>query len=630
MEDKDPKGLTKIPEDIMTEGQLAAAKSKGNVFIGTLNVAMRPAQAITSQAKNLFAKRYQGKYRRAKILFYVDMALLGLIAVLLVVVGFLYFFKPSIADKIDVQSQIVPEEVVSGKEVSFLWIYKNNSEMILDEAAWSFTMPNNFELLSTAPVREDQLKNVINLGTLPPGAEGRVKIHGRVWGAVGDSQTIWANMSFVQAENGKREQKVITTSYVIADSVLSGSLSAPEKIINNQEISLKISYENKALSDLSDVQVHAYWPAGFQFLSSDKPMIDNVWELGALAPGDKGEISVTGYLASPDDISNFYFETYCWVGEDNVRQEILAAQSQIVPPQLQVVTEVNGAYEPALSWGDKMEVEVSYTDIGQFNLNNLKFAIEVDPYYVDTSRFEGYEFRDGKFYFTGDFESITPGETKHLVGTLHLKSNPDFTQFEVPKDITIGLAVEAQYQVEGEDQAALYKTGRTTIKMKSPFWAQFFARYWAETGDQLGRGPIPPRVGRATKYWVFWSMGKTTNDLSNIYLQVQLPANAAYTGLSSVTVGDRINYNPDTNLITWSLKDLSSTMVNPDQTVALSFEVELTPTADQAGSAASIVDWMKMTGRDSFTESEVSYTTGAITTALTADSRAKTLGGIVR
>jgi hypothetical protein len=578
---KELQDITKIPEDIMSDEQFRAAKGKGNVFIGTLNVAMRPAQALTSGAKSMFESRYKGKYRRAKILFYVDMALLGLIAILLIVAGFLYFFKPSVADKIAVQSTIVPEEVISGKDVSFLWVYKNESEMILNDVVWSFAMPNNFIVTNTAPVRNDPLKNVINLGTLPPGGEGRVKMHGRVWGAVGDSQTIWANLSFVQAENGKHEQKVITTSYIISDSVLRVSLSAPEKIINNQEIELKIDYENRGVEDLREVEVHAYWPAGFQFLLSDKPLVENVWKLGDLEPGEKGEFGIKGYLASPDE-------------------------------------------------GDTMDVLVSYTNIGQFNLNDLSFALEVDPNYVDTSRMSGLEFNDGKFYFTQEIENVSPGETKQLSATLYLKSNPDFSQFEVPKDITVNTGVESKYRVEGEEQTALYKTGRTSIKMKSPFWAQFFARYWADTGDQLGRGPVPPRVGRETKYWVFWSMGKTTNDLSNIFLQAQLPSNVTYTGLSSVTVGDRINYNPDNHLITWSLNDLDSTMAGTGQTVALSFEVQVVPTPDQVGGAANLVDWMKMSGRDDFTEGEVSYTAGPITTILSADDRAKLLGGIVR
>ena len=98
----------------------------------------------------------------------------------------------------------MPEEVVSGKDVSFIWIYRNDSEVILEDIYWNFTLPTNFKLESTVPARTDPLKNVINLGTLQPGAEGRIKIYGRVWGTIGDSHTIWSNMSFVQAENKKQ------------------------------------------------------------------------------------------------------------------------------------------------------------------------------------------------------------------------------------------------------------------------------------------------------------------------------------------------------------------------------------------------------------------------------------------
>lgn len=634
MEEKDPKDLTKIPEDIISEEQLNRSKGgRGNVFIGTLNVAMRPAQAITSGAKTLFGKKYKGKYRRAKTLFYVDMALLGVVGILLVIVGFLYFYKPSVADKIIVDSKILPAEIVSGEEASFLWTYRNDSEMILNDVVWSFTLPNNFELQNTAPVQSDPLKNVINLGTLPPGAEGRIKMSGRIWGGVGDSQTIWANLSFVQAENDKQEQKVVTTSYTLADSVLAAGISVPEKIINNQEIEVDINYENQADYGLEGVEIHVYWPGGFQYLGSDPALVENnILRLGSLAPGDKGEITLRGYLATSDDIANFYLETYFDVGEEEkVRQEVLADQSEIVPPQIQVVTLVNGEFEPTLSWGEAMEVEVSYTNVGDFDLNNLAFGVDINPYYVNTSKMAGFEYRDGKFYFTSESaEALSPAETERLTGTLYLKNNPDFSQFEVPKDIILSVGVEARYSVAGEEQTAVYKTGRTEIKMKSPFWAQFFARYWAETGDQLGRGPIPPRVGRPTKYWIFWNMGETTNDLSNIFLQAKLPDNVSYTGLSSVTVGDRINYNPETKMITWSLNNLDSTLVNPSQTVALSFEVEIVPTESQAGSPANLVDWMRMSARDQFAGDEVSYTAGPITTSLSADERAQALGGAVR
>ena len=628
--EKDITDLTKIPEDIMTEEERAAKEGKGNVFIGTLNVALSPAKAITSRARQRYYNKYKGKYRRSKALFYFDMVLLGVIVILFVVLGFLYFYKPSIVNDIEVTHSIMQETVTSGEEVSFVWIYKNNSEMILDDVYWTFNLPTNFEVMDTAPKRTDPLSNILNLGTLPPGGEGRIKLHGRVWGEIGDTQTIWSNLGFVQAENSRAEKKVITTSYTVDDSVLRGGITAPEKVINNQEIDFQLTYENKGEDIVEGVKIHAYWPGGYQYISSDIPLVDNVWHIGDLEPGVSGEINVRGYIASPDEIAKFYFENYLLVNDEDVRQEVLAALVEIVPPQIQISTEVNGEFEPVLSWGERAQVDVYYNNIGDLNIEDLGFALEIDPYYVNTSRLEGLEFRDGRFYITQQAEAISPGESKKVTGIFYLKSSPDFSQFEEVKDILLNIGVDATYRVSGEEQRALYKTSRQSFKINTPFWAQVFARYWASTGDQLGRGPIPPRVGSATKYWIFWNLGDTTNDTENIFVQFKLPANVTHTGLSSVTAGDKISYNPDTRMITWAFKELPSTFSGEGERVAISFEVEVVPTPDQAGGPATLVEWTKMTGNDQFTHDSLGYSTGVITTNLSFDKKAQTVGGNVR
>lgn len=613
----------------MTEQEFGEqkARGKGNIFIGTLNVAMRPAQAITGQVKKTFRTKYAGKYRRARLLFYVDIILLGIIAALLLVVGFLYFYKPSVADKIRVDIKILPDEVVSGRDVSFIWTYKNESEVILDELYWSFNLPNNFEVISTLPPREDPTKNVIKLGVLPPQAEGRVKMQGRVWGAVGDPQTIWSSMGFVQAENQKIEQKAISTSYVVADSVLDVKLTAPERVVNNQEVELKFNYKNTGEEKLDQAKIHVYWPSGFEYSSGDIALQDGVWNLGALEPGDEGELKFRGFLASPENMARFYFETYAQVWGENIRQEVLASVSEILPPQLEIITKVNDSTEPVLGWGDQANVAIEYTNISDYTLEDLTFALDVDPYFINTARLTGLVFKDGKFYFSDKVENLRPGESKTVSTNIYLKTSPDWSSFAEAKNITVSLGSEAKYKIQGEEQEVVFKSRKAIAKMETPFYATIFSRYWTKEGDQLGRGPIPPRVGRSTKYWVFWNLGDTTNKLTNIYLQMKLPANVSYAGLSSVAVGDKINYDPDSRMITWYLKELDPTMIS-GMTVGVSLEVEIIPAPSQAGSSAALIEWVKMSAMDEFTGQEVSYTSGAVTTDLTYDTKAAGLGTV--
>ncbi|MBU0648645.1 hypothetical protein KJ969_00845 [Patescibacteria group bacterium] len=623
--------IIKLPEEqVLSEQEFDEQKSKGkgNVFIGTLNVAMRPAQALTGHVSKAYKTRYEGRYKKAKLFFYIDIVLLGVIAALAITVVFLYFYKPSVADKIRVEEVILPSEAVSGQELSFIWTYKNESEVILDEMYWSFNVPENFEILSTAPARSDAEKNVISLGALPPGAGGRIKMYGRVWGTIGDAQTIWSTLGFVQAENRKNEQKAVATSYTISDSVLDASLSAPEKLVNNQEVEIKFNCANAGDQALQGIELHPYWPAGFEYISSDVERSGDIWELGALEPGESLEMEIEGFLSSPEGKASFYFETYVQIEGQDVRQEILGSISEVLPPQLEVTTIINDSATPALAWGGEAKIGVNYTNISDYELEDLSFAIEVDPYLINTARVSGLEYADGKFYIQADVDSLSPGDSGQVLASVYLKSSPDWSYFSEVSEISVPLAVQVSYNIQGEEQEVVYKTGRTSVKMQSQFYIKTFARYWAQEGDQLGRGPIPPRVDRATKYWVFANLGQTTNKLSNIYLQIKLPANVTYAGLSSVTLGDKISYDADNHLVTWFLKNLEPTMVSGGPTVAVSFEVEVVPTAAQVGAPASLVDWVKMSAFDEFVAQDIGYTAGAISTDLTYDSKASGLGDV--
>lgn len=624
--DKD-KQVAKIEGEVMSEQEFKDEKTRGrgNVFIGTLNVAMRPAQAITGQVRRAYHSKYAGKYKRAKVLFYVDMVLLGIIAALAITIGFLYFFKPSVADKIKVDEVVSVAEVVSGKEVTFTWTYRNESEVILEDVYWSINAPTNFEVISTVPQRSDPTKNVISLGVLPPNAEGRIKLHGRVWGTIGDPHTIWSSMSFTQAENKKKEQKAITTSYVIADSVLDVQLLAPERLVNNQEVELEFTYKNTSAEKLDNVEIHAYWPAGFEYTASEKPFKDNVWAIGDLQPGEEGAFEARGILSSPDSQARFYFETYLNVDDREIRQEILASAAEILPPQIEVATYINGSAEPSLAWGGVADVTIKFTNISDYNINDVSLALEVDPYAINTARISGLEYSEGKLYFPDRIQTMAAGETKELSTKLYLKISPDLSHFGEAKNITLPFAVEAHYKMQGEDQDIVYRSGQTSAKMQTPLYAEVFARYWSKEGDQLGRGPLPPRVDRSTKYWVFWNLGQTTNQLSNIYVQLKLAPNVGYTGMSSVTLGDKINYDAETRLVTWFLKDLEPTTVS-GATAAISLEVEIVPTPAQAGTAAPLIEWAKVMATDEFISKEISTTSGAVTTDLSYDARASGLG----
>lgn len=106
------------------------------------------------------------------------------------------------------------------------------------------------------------------------------------------------------------------------------------------------------------------------------------------------------------------------------------------------------------------------------------------------------------------------------------------------------------------------------------------ARYYSSSGDQLGVGPLPPRVDEATTYWVVWSVGPIDADLKDLYLETTLAENVRATGkFASQIPGD---FSTQEGRVSWSIPSLPATGSTP---ATFAFEIRYTPMLAQKGAA---------------------------------------------
>ncbi|MFA5184116.1 MAG: hypothetical protein WC456_01160 [Patescibacteria group bacterium] len=92
-------------------------------------------------------------------------------------------------------------------------------------------------------------------------------------------------------------------------SSLSLKIAAPEKIMAGEEFSYQVVYHNPTKYSLSRVHLEMQYPDSFIFnASSIPPTSGNYgWDLADLAPGETGNLTITGYLIAPPDSANIVF-----------------------------------------------------------------------------------------------------------------------------------------------------------------------------------------------------------------------------------------------------------------------------------------------------------------------------------
>lgn len=200
-------------------------------------------------------------------------------------------------------------------------------------------------------------------------------------------------------------------------------------------------------------------------------------------------------------------------------------------------------------------------------------------------------------------------------------AHPHTKTFTVPSGVTpITIALD-RTSLSGETWFAAFKSADTwtpveTSQISTPFEVSASARYFASTGDQIGIGPIPPRVGEETKYWVQLKLSPTQSDLSDVSVNVILGPDVKATGREALPSGGSISQSDEG--ISWSIPYLPSS----ENGVEIRFEVAVTPSAGDRGKPMTLISGVSAEGLEVKSGTVLNSTAGYVDTFLFGDEKA--------
>ncbi|PIY93289.1 MAG: hypothetical protein COY69_02435 [Candidatus Magasanikbacteria bacterium CG_4_10_14_0_8_um_filter_32_14] len=192
-------------------------------------------------------------------------------------------------------------------------------------------------------------------------------------------------------------------------------------------------------------------------------------------------------------------------------------------------------------------------------------------------------------------------------------------------DITLSL--NPQIEAKAKDLDNIYKINTQTPKINigTSLFSTAEIRYYTVEGDQIGRGPLPPKVNEETKYWAIIQMTNGTSNISNLHLNTTLPSYVSWTGKSSVSIGNDISFNQNTRQISWNLKNLPA-----NTSEGVYFELSIIPDASMLTTNPIILKNISITGQDSFINQDISKSFGNLDNSLKTDSIGRIKGSIVK
>ena len=552
--------------------------------------------------------------------------------VLAILVAGISIFRGSInvSDK-NIEINIFGNAFAEGGETLPIQVeIKNKNSLPLELADLVISYPKGAGVGGEEIVRER-----ISLGEVPSRDTITEESEVLLFGEEGSIKTIKATLEYRVKNSSAIFVKEATFDVTLRSAPILVSVTGPETMASNQEITLVVDISSNSEEVIEDLSVKATYPFGFIFKSSDvTPTVgNNVWSLGDIPPGVTKKIEVKGTLSGEDgDDRVFRFETGIEEPGDPSTLAITLTSYlhsvSLVKPFFASTIEINGEMgeSVAVPASDSSEVEITWVN----NLPTRIIGAEItatisgsayDKNAIDTN--SGF-FRSADNTIVWDstnyvkFQSVEPGET----GTLSFNLTP-LPQYSSGVGLITNPEVVISISMKGtkssSDGISESVSNATVSRAKVDSNLSITGELSYNEGPFDNTGPIPPKVDSETTYTVTWTIANSSNIIGGAIAEATLPSYVSWKGAISPG-SEEVSFDELSRTIKWNLGDIQKGVGYTSGHRSVSFKIGLIPSSSQVGEAPIILNKTTLYGKDKFTGSSLTSTRNALNTSLYTDT----------
>jgi len=547
---------------------------------------------------------YHGIYKNAKILFIFDIFLLTIAFSLFVISSFYYFYKPTIADHVEINFSYSSQEIVSGQDLAIKIDYQNNSDLALSSTVLAIHFPLGFSL-DKAKNPQISDKNTIELGDIPAGGNGNLTIIGQIVGNTTEKDHITAILTYKIGNTQKIDQKQAMGLIEYADSQIKSLLTIEKNTFPDKTIPFCIKITNTSEKNIDNIGLI------LPNLAKTSPAIGGVNSKTPFSLPPNQEITLYGNFEVPKTIGFIPFSYQLTRNQNNQDfiQQTENIQIKVLNPNIIVKLIPQTTYN-YLESGETLNVDVAFENISGNNLANQILILQDTNNVLDLSATakENNIKEDGKNLIIDSnvkksFENNSQIKSDLFSLRLKLKDNAGA--------ISSSLNIVPIFSAKLFDSEINFSVTNTEINIPitSLLQTEITPRYYTQSGDQVGRGNLPPQIGRPTSYWIYVGIKNGANPLDNFSFTAIPGTNAIATGKQSIAYGYEMNI--ENKNLSWQ-KDT----VPASTTIGLYFEIEVTPTEKDLGKEMDLLKEIKIEATDKLTGKKYLLNFGPVTNKL--------------
>lgn len=562
-------------------------------------------------------RRYHKHYYARRHHLIADLLLGGVVVVLAVLISYLWIapilFKPLVSFNLT-----APAEIASLGASEFKVRYQNTGKDTLENVQ-IILHPPEVLFLETA--------TTVSLGNLPRGGEGELSFWGRLIGTLENSDFRAEKLVLTASYNrkGKNRQELSEILLQPKRSLLAVEFPEASTVVGGTPQSWTAKISN-TVSDEYTVVGEWRTPKGMRLASPNNFSL-------TIGPNKSEEVRLNGTIPEPlsaetqERISLGLGVKY---GETIFPQTNSLQTVKVVRSKVRVELGINGKPD-FVRPGEALTFRVSYHNGESEPVEQVQLKTDFSPEFFVLGTLSSSEARRGNEQLVWTPEGvpalrrIESGGSGEFIFTVRLK-RPIVLGSRATR-VSLPAQVEARYILPSRVQEVLAVRGALSpVPLETVVGVEAAARYFAFGGEQLGRGPLPPRVGRSTSYWIFLKLTNTSNVVNGGILSMRLAPGVRF--IDRVSAKEPLVFDPATQIVNWQVGTVPAWTGNGSTALEAAFEIIFTPGASQAGQVPPLILDPLFTGQDAEIKQAIKILLPPLTANLTSDAIAAGKGVI--
>jgi hypothetical protein len=540
--------------------------------------------------------------------------------------AYFFFGGGNIISPQNIDMQIVtPSLVDSGKQgsVQVLIDNRNTAALTLVDMLVDYPSGTRDPANPTQPLTHTRT----SIGTIDSGQQIKKAADGIFYGAEGSQQKVTVTLEYSVAGSNAVYEKTADATFLIGSSPVSLSIQTPTDVVAGQPFTVDVTVQSNASTPLQNVVVQGQYPFGFTptSVSPTASAGNTFWKLGTMQPGSSQVLHLTGTLDGQEGdtrVLRFAVGSNTDSTDSTIEVPILTVPQTLTvrKPFISAKIAINGATGKniAVSAGKPVEGTVTWTNNLTTAVSNVQLVLTLTGPALDKQSVGAsggfYQSQNGTITWgpsqDAELASVAPGQTGSLQFSFSTLSPGAGGTLITNPTISMSLGVQGTRQDSASAPEQVSNVASASATLASQLSLASQALHF--TGPIPNTGAMPPKAESDTSYTINWTVKNSSNTIGNAVVTTQLPPYVRYVsaGQSGVT------YDSNSRIVTWNLGDLPAGIGYSSPAKQTYFQIILTPSASQIGSAPALTGNVVLKGQDRFANVAVEADANPATTLL--------------